>query len=73
MNKKNLIITILIILNILLTLGCIDEEKNNGKYDIYVKSNMKSGINTDFSNIQDAIDYASDGDSIYIYDWIYNE
>ena len=69
MNTKKLIITIIIFSNIFLLFGCIDEQNNNGKYDLYVGANL----NNDFTNIQDAIDNASNGNSIFVYNGIYNE
>ena len=69
MNIKRLIILILIISIILSSIGCIEEEKFDDRYDIYVGLEL----NSDFSNIQDAIDNASDGDSIYVYDGDYFE
>jgi parallel beta-helix repeat protein len=69
MNIKKLILTIIIFTNIFLLAGCIDENNNNGKYDLYVGANL----NDAFNNIQDAIDNASNGDSIFLYNGIYNE
>ncbi len=69
MNLKKFIINFLIILSILLLNGCIDEETTNGKYDIYVGANVTNG----YSTIQKAIENSSNGDSIFIYDGVYNE
>jgi len=69
MNLKIPIITILMILCIILNSGCIEEEIINDKYDIYVGSNIKNG----YSTINKAIDNAEKGDSIFIFNGIYNE
>ncbi|MFE3846142.1 NosD domain-containing protein [Thermoplasmatota archaeon] len=69
MNLKKFIINFLLISCILLLNGCIDEETTNGKYDIYVGANINNG----YSTIQKAIENSSNGDSIFIYDGLYNE
>ena len=69
MNKKIKCLSIIISLLFLSIGGCIEQEKINNKYDYYVGSNIKNG----YSTIQNAIDNSSNGDSIYIYNGIYNE
>ena len=69
MNLKIKFLIIIITLSILFINGCIEEEKINDKYDIYVGSNIDNG----YSTIQKAINNASNQDSIYVYNGIYNE
>jgi len=71
MNKKIIIIiiNILILSNILFFSGCIEEEKNDGIYDLYVGKNIQNG----YSTINQAINFALNGDSIFIFNGIYNE
>ena len=69
MNLKITIITFFIISSIVLNVGCLEEEIINVKYDIYVGNNIDYG----YSTIQEAINNAKDGESIFIYNGIYNE
>jgi parallel beta-helix repeat protein len=69
MNYKILLITLFTISNIFIITGCIEDNIKNDKYNIYVGLNIDYG----YSKIQDAIFNASDGDSIFIFNGIYNE
>ncbi len=69
MNSFKLVISVFIISNILLLQGCIDEHHIDDKYDLYVGANINNG----YSSIQNAINEASNFESIFIYDGIYNE
>jgi len=69
MTLNKTIITFLTISSIISFNGCIEEEINNGNYDIYVGANINNG----YSTIQKAIDNSSKGGSIFIYDGLYNE
>jgi parallel beta-helix repeat protein len=68
MNKK-IVIAFLIMINILFLIGCIEEEKEDFFYDSYVGNNIQNG----FSTINEAINNSVKGDSIFIYNGIYDE
>ncbi len=79
-NKKlTLAITIITII-ILTTCGCIEnnnpnKENNNGEKPVYNSKTFTVGstIDSNFSKIQDAIDYASANDTILVKPGIYQE
>jgi parallel beta-helix repeat protein len=76
MKKRSVIISVFIIFSILFVCGCTDETSNNGNpsnnngpTNIYVDKNGEA----DFSNIQEAIDNAVEGDIINVGKGFYSE
>lgn len=69
MKKEMLVFSISLMLLIIAFTGCIEETPPFGSYDSYVDDDGGK----DFTNIQDAIDAATNGDTVFVYSGIYNE
>ncbi|UCD13762.1 MAG: right-handed parallel beta-helix repeat-containing protein, partial [Thermoplasmatales archaeon] len=68
MKKEIYSIKVIVLLLIMAVSGCL-EVPNSGSKTIYVND----GGGVDYVKIQDAIDNASDGDTIFVYNGTYNE
>lgn len=69
MKKMLFVVVITLLSSIISSVGCIEETTKNEFRFIYVDDDGGA----DFTLIQNAINYASDGDTIYVYNGTYNE